>query len=234
VHALVDPGSHADRPVARREERLQESARLQRQINHDIRHEVATIALLASLLCGADDVGPRGRRMAEELLGEAQLLRQLLFAADRSLSGVESTVRSAGPVRLDIIAADVVIAGRLSTRAKIRIEAREAYARVDALAFWRAVRNLVGNAARAAGPAGEVRVAVRADGEWTVIQIDDDGPGFGRCEPGTSALGIGVARDIADAAGGTLEFGRGSLGGCCARLRLPAALPVPLTDGTSG
>jgi signal transduction histidine kinase len=62
---------------------------------------------------------------------------------------------------------------------------------------------------------------------WTVVQVDDDGPGFGAGAPGVSSLGLGIAQDLADAAGGDLEICRGALGGCCVRLRLPAAASQP-------
>src|SRR3954468_14644006 len=39
-------------------------------IRHDIRHELATIMLLASLLESAGDIGAESRRRARQLLGE--------------------------------------------------------------------------------------------------------------------------------------------------------------------
>ncbi|HEY2948608.1 MAG TPA: sensor histidine kinase [Micromonosporaceae bacterium] len=224
MHALGDLGTAIDPPRAHLcATSAAEAAHVQRQINHDINHEVATITLLASLLCAADDVGPRSRRRAEEILGETRLLQSLL-AADRGLA--DQVAGRAGltvPVPLDLIANDVIAAVRLSTTARISLDAGETYARVDSLTFWRALRNLVGNAVRAAGPDGSVWVRARTEGGWALVQIEDDGPGFGECPPGSSSLGLGIVRDLADAANGELEIRAGATGGCCAVLRLPAA-----------
>jgi signal transduction histidine kinase len=108
-----------------------------------------------------------------------------------------------------------------------RQRARQSWVRTDRLACWRALRNLVGNAVRSAGPAGRVRVGVVGDGRWTVAVVDDDGPGFGEASPGSQSLGLGIAHGFAAVWDGHLEIHRGNLGGCRARLRLRAAAPGP-------
>jgi signal transduction histidine kinase len=110
--------------------------------------------------------------------------------------------------------------------------------RVDADAFGLAVDNLVGNSARAAGPAGTVRVsAFRSDGH-VVVEVADDGPGFdpeflpkafNRFSRGDSSrasgsggagLGLSIVRAVAEAHGGTAEVFNGRKG-AVARLRFP-------------
>src|SRR6266566_1968667 len=49
-----------------------------RQVAHDIRHELATIMLLASTLMASKDLGNENRLRAEQLLIEARALSELL------------------------------------------------------------------------------------------------------------------------------------------------------------
>jgi signal transduction histidine kinase len=201
-------------------------ANVRRQISHDIRHELSTIMLLASMLSSAADIGPESRDRARHILGETRWLDRLHRAYDESLSADEEPgLPVPAPIRLDAFAAEVVETTRLSTFTRINFFAKEAWAHVDQLAFWRALRNLVGNAVRAAGSDGAVEVSVYHLAGWAVAQVDDDGPGFGAIPAGTASLGMGIVQDLAAAWGGELEIRRGVLGGCCVRLRLPAALP---------
>ncbi|HET8657801.1 MAG TPA: ATP-binding protein [Micromonosporaceae bacterium] len=217
------PGAHRARNGAR----AAGPTRLRRQINHDIHHELGTIALLASLLSSADDIGPDSRQRARQIVDETHWLSQLFRAFEDS----ESEQAPAGPAapvptRLDVIAAEVVAAVGLSTSTRVRVEASEAWARVDRLAFWRALRNLVDNAVRAAGPPGDVKVGVATVGSWAVAHVDDSGPGFGAVPAGRASLGLGIAGDLAKASGGELAIGSSVLGGCRVLIRLPAA-PLP-------
>jgi signal transduction histidine kinase len=207
---IVAPGRIADADPA---------ALRRRQLRHDIDHELATIMLLASLIDTADDVGPGSRQRARQLLGEARWLERLHKAY------AEPPTDRAEPVRLDLVAGEVVDAARLSTATAIDLDAEESWVRAERLACWRALRNLVGNAVRAAGPAGRVRVRVVGDGSWTAALVDDDGPGFGAALPGNQSLGLGIVRGFAAVLDGQLEIDRGELGGCRARLRLRAAAP---------
>ena len=215
--------------------------RLRRQqLNHDIRHELATIMLLASLLDSASDVGVESQLRARQLLGEARWLERLQRAYDEALSE-RDTPEPPEPalIRLDLFAAEVVAAMGLSTTTTIRFASVETWAYADRLAFWRALRNMVGNAVRAAGPDGLVDVRIRRIGDWAVAQVDDNGPGFGALPSGTEALGLGIVHDFAITWQGHLEISRSTLGGCRVRLRTRAAAPpapspaVPPSAGSS-
>ncbi|MER7005356.1 HAMP domain-containing sensor histidine kinase [Dactylosporangium sp. NPDC000555] len=196
-----------------------------RRLSHDIHHELGTIMLLASLLTTAPDVGEESRKRARQILGEARWLDQLQRAYEESTPERDGGHGPAHvrPVRLDLVAAEVVEAMRLSSTVDIRLTAAEAWANVDRLALWRALRNVLGNALRATGASGRVEVRVFAADGWSVAEIDDNGPGFGAIEPGLASLGLGIVQEVATAWAGQLEYRRGRLGGCCIRLRLPAA-----------
>lgn len=198
-----------------------EHVRTRRQINHDIHHELGTIKLLATLLTEADDVGPDGRRQARLILGETRWLEQLLRAYDDTSDRGPSLSDNGCAIEVDEVLFEVVDAMRTATLTPIHLTSERAYVRVNRLAFWRALRNLLDNAIRAAGPSGAVDVRVSADSGWIVIEIDDDGPGFGAGGSGRSSLGLNIVQDFVAHAGGQLEIRRGFLGGCCVSLRLP-------------
>src|SRR3954452_23077067 len=193
---------------------------LQRQeLSHDIRNELATIMLLASLLESASDMGPESRQRARQLIGETRWLEQLQRAYERAISEHDEPAHSAAePIRVDLFAAEVVRAARLSTSTTVGFVAEEAWAHADPLAFWRALRNVVSNAIRAAGPAGRINVTIKYETDWVVAQVDDDGPGFGALPAGSDSLGLGILQRLVAAWGGCLQIGRGALGGCGVRL----------------
>jgi signal transduction histidine kinase len=221
--APTGPDTHDTGPVTLR----------RKQLSHDIRHELATIMLLASMIDEADDVGADSRLRARQLAGEARWLDRLHSAFEEATAR-ESRGPAVEPVRVDLFAAEVVAAVRLSSPARVSLTAREAWARADRLMLWRALRNVVGNAARAAGAGGRVRVRVAQEGGWAVASVDDDGPGFGAAPPGLASLGLGIVRDSVASCGGDLRIRPGELGGCCVRLRIPATpLARPGGDGAA-
>jgi signal transduction histidine kinase len=206
-----------------------------RQIRHDIHHELGTIMVLASLLSRAPDVGAESRERAGRILDEAAWLDQLQRAYEDSEPDLDSAApgEPAEPVRVDLVAAEVVAAMRLSTSIKIKFKAHSVWARADRLAFWRAVRNLVDNAVRAAAGAGggvDIRVVAR-DG-WAVVLVDNDAPGLHEAAPGPSSLGLDIVRDMAAGWGGQLLIRLGENGGCSVRLSLPAVPPPDTATGS--
>lgn len=90
--------------------------------------------------------------------------------------------------------------------------------------------NVVENAARAAGPRGQVVVTVRHDGNWVRVIVEDDGVGFGRIPAGTG-LGLAVTRTNLRAVRGRLSIGMTwRLGGGCVAICLPLQADAPNSD----
>ncbi len=190
-----------------------------RQVRHDIRHELGTIIMLASAIAVSDDVGPASRERIEALLGETRWLDHLI----RQLDADDALPAPAGPerVRVDEMVGDIVTGLRVSSPLRVGYTARAAWAHVDPLALWRSVRNVLGNACRVARDRVEVRVHTAAG--RTVVQVDDDGPGFGAAPGGLASLGLGIVHDLMAEYEGHVEIGRCELGGARVRVMLPAA-----------
>ncbi len=207
-----------------------------RQIWHDIHHELATISLLAAVVGESTDVGPASQARATQIQREARWLEELLRAyADVSPDPPATTwAPPAERIRIDRLAGEVVAALRLTSMARVRFEAVEAWTYGNRLALWRALRNLMDNAFRAAGPNGTVRVRIAIEADWAITQIDDDGPGFGAGPAGLASLGLGIVQDIAAERGGSLEIRTSTLGGGCVRILLPAVPAPPPADRNGG
>ncbi|MEV6314691.1 HAMP domain-containing sensor histidine kinase [Streptomyces sp. NPDC051776] len=106
----------------------------------------------------------------------------------------------------------------------------------------RVLGNLVDNAQRHA--AGEVRVTLRSEDGWAVLEVTDDGAGVPPAEreriferfvrlddarsrdDGGAGLGLAIARDVVERHGGTLTVGDAPAGGAAFVLRLPASRPA--------
>lgn len=210
-----------------------------RRLRHDIRHELGTIIMLASAVAVAEDVGDGSRARVEQILGETRWLDHLLRRLDEEDGPDKGDCRPLpGPerIRVDDLTAEVVTGMRLATRQEVCFTGVEAWAHMDPVALWRAVRNVLDNACRVAQRRVNVRVEV--DRGWVVIQVDDDGPGFGavrethpggaadgRPRGGLASLGLGIVHDLISGHGGGLEIRTCEMGGARVRMRLPAAPP---------
>jgi len=91
---------------------------------------------------------------------------------------------------------------------------------VDPVLLRRALSNVLDNAARAAGPAGTVRVEVKQCDAAVMLAVEDDGPGFGEI-PSGAGLGLAaVARHVIEL-GGRIEYSGGACGGTRVSLWFP-------------
>lgn len=201
---------------ARREKR-------QAQLLHDVRGTVGAIMILgAAAELDADDRDVVCRRL-REIVGEARWLVALL---DSEWADDEPR-----PVDVDEAVRESVERVRLQTHATIDIESDgPALVSVQPVGLQRAVTNVVANAARAAGPTGHVVVRTHEGRDEVVVEVLDDGPGFGHV-PIEHGLGLGITREAMAAAGGAVEIGDAPDGGTCVCLRLPRRALAGQTRG---
>ena len=199
-----------------------------REICHDLRNPIATIAALAAAAISQLDApsdpqqGPTVRTRLEQIQQETrrmtQLVRQLLEDAS-------------APTLLDaaVVAGEVAASCRVTFSGTIQVMASAgSMVLVDEIGLRRSLSNLVENATRAAGPEGSVLVRVRRAKGFIHCEVSDSGPGFGKGPSGTQSLGLTIVDRLARSHGGRLEVLDSPLGGAMLRLSLPVATVAEL------
>ncbi|TDO34244.1 histidine kinase/DNA gyrase B/HSP90-like ATPase [Kribbella sp. VKM Ac-2527] len=214
--------THRDREDDPRAAESWDGLRLLRGICHDVGQELAVVQALARL--AALEVGsPERVRQRLETIGE-----HAAYVARMMSDSVEGFADIA-EFDLAELVTRMVADTRLRTQTRCEVVAGPLRVVADPILLRRAVVNLLDNAVRAAGPDGTVRARVLRDGGLAVVEIEDDGPGWGHVRPGVASLGLGVAHSCVAAHGGDLELGAGRLGGALVRLRLAVcAGPAPV------
>jgi signal transduction histidine kinase len=230
-------------------DRLESSARRQRQFVSDASHELRSpVAAIRTDLEVALHEGDRADwpAVARAVLGEEARLETLLgdllvLASDDETS---SPGPKAGPVDVADLVAEEAARGRRVPVAVDRPSGDRDGAFVVvgvASRLQRALANLVDNAARYA--ASTVRLSVSRHGDRVRVVVDDDGPGvpaidreriferFARLDDsrardrGGAGLGLAVVRSVATRHGGYVWADAGPLGGARFTIELPAADP---------
>jgi len=184
-----------------------------------MRQPLAVISAVITGLDGELALSESGRRRLDQLLEQTERLSHFVtscLSAPQQVAVdlqqvVDGVARSAG----------VTFEGTLRV-----VGGDQPVVRGDAALLDRALTNVLDNACRAAGADGLVRVSFWSAPDFAHVDIDDDGPGFGRSAQ-RSGLGLGlvIAQSVLEQHGGTLSFGPGVLGGARVRIRLPLVIP---------
>jgi signal transduction histidine kinase len=184
------------------------------ELCHDLRNPAAVIGLLAAAADLESDDRDAVRRRIRQIRAEARWLTLLL----------ESSIRGDAPRLLDCRALVEECVEHVPVQGTV-LEVSDApgvpMVEAPAIGLRRAVTNVVNNAVRAAGPDGHVLVRVfSADGS-VVVEVVDDGPGFGDI-PTENGLGLRITEDVLVSIGGHVAVSPSVSGGSCVRLSLPA------------
>lgn len=206
-----------------------------RGLLHDLGHELSTLSVLVEAVRGNPEL-PQDASFRMELL--AKEMARLLDIIRQGLQGSGDAPR--GPVDVREVAAELTRLAQLTYDADVvLLPGPAAAAVIHPLLLWRLLSNVVDNAARAAGAGGRVTVAVRGGGRpaggtgrspsraSTVIEVTDDGPGFGSAPGGQASLGLGVVTAVLAGCGGSLEVTPAPAGGTTVLMRLPVESVVP-------
>ena len=192
-----------------------------RQLAHDLRQPIAAIRALAAAAAAdpqaSENVLVRLRQIADEAGWMARAVDELL--ADPRAAAEPGPA----PVPISALVHDVVSCQQLTYRGQITADCQPGaprYVRAPATALRRALANVVANATRAAGADGHVRVTYRAGDGVELIEIADDGPGFGHV-PSAHGIGLQVTRQMLTECGGRLDIERRPPGQTLVRLTIP-------------
>jgi signal transduction histidine kinase len=190
------------------------------QLRHDLRQYVAAGLLLTQVPDG-ELLEPAVRLRLERLDQIFSRMRELTAA---SVSAAEQPP----PVWVDLVELvdECVSYARIAHGVPLAVDADgpiEAVA--DPVMLRRAVNNVLDNASRAAGASGHVRVRVDRRRSQAIVEISDDGDGFGRI-PSLSGQGMSIVDQALRACHGRLEISSGPGPGTTVRLLIPA-----LVDG---
>ena len=189
---------------------------LDARLRHDIRQSLAALRALAAIV---------EAEVAADA-GVAERLRLICNEVDWIAELVSSSGSTDGDQDFSVVDVGAVVASTCSSMSlgagcDLRVVQEPAVmALTDEIALRRSARNLVDNAVRAAGPGGTVEVAVRREGSRAVLEVSDDGPGFGRM-PTQQGLGLVTVRRFVSRVRGTLDIGRSRLGGARLTLSMP-------------
>ncbi len=216
-----------------RAERLATFGQLVGSIGHELRNPLGVIETSLYLLKSKAGDDERTHRHLDRISNQVTLandiITQLLdLIRDRPLQRAAIDV---GP-----LVADAISGVKHEPGVQVDVEGLEPGLLVaaDATQLRQVVVNLVDNAIYAANLAGRVAVTLRREGERVELTVDDSGAGVdptvrGRIfeplvttKPKGIGLGLALVRRIVERHEGTIDVGRGPLGGA----RFTVSLPV--------
>jgi two-component system, OmpR family, sensor histidine kinase MprB len=221
--------------------KLDESARVQRQLvadaSHELRTPVTSIRTNIEILERADELPPEERgRLVSDVVVQLEELSELINDLIE-LAREEEHVHAREEVRLDVLVVEAVERTQRHTPwARIELDLEPTVVTGVPSRLGRAVNNLLDNALKFAGSDQPIEVRLR-DGE---LEVRDHGPGIAaedlphifdrffrgarsRALPG-SGLGLAIVRQVAELHAGSVSIAPAPGGGTIVRMRVPVAV----------
>jgi two-component system nitrogen regulation sensor histidine kinase NtrY len=230
----------ADVGRALRDKEREAWQRLVRVLGHEINSSLAPIQSIADSLATLLATSPRPTDWETDIEAGLAVVSRRAGALSRFLTAYARLAKLPSPALADVEVRGLVErAAALEQRLPVQVVAGpEAVVRADADQIDQVLINLVRNAVEASlETQGAVRIAWEHDGSDIVIHVDDEGPGvsdtsnlfvpFFTTKEGGSGVGLVLARQIAEAHGGTVTLAnRDGARGARATLRMHVAEPA--------
>jgi signal transduction histidine kinase len=201
----------------------EERRRIARDMHDIVAHSLAVIVRQAEGGSAIASASPE--RAARALSVIADTAREALT----DMRGTLRLLREAAPHETggpSLAAVPALVERVRQTGVDVRLVQRgpaDAVAAGAATASYRLVQEALTNAVKHAGPRATVTVTIATAPDGTVVAVDDDGGGHGRCRQAVPGAGVGLRgiRERVHAAGGSFEAGP-SGGGFRVRARFRA------------
>jgi nitrogen fixation/metabolism regulation signal transduction histidine kinase len=225
-----------DLSQALRDEERRAWRRLIRVIWHELNNSLAPIKSVIETSRDALAAGSPDKAEREELAHNLALVAERAESLRRFLSRYSELARMPEPTIADCNAAAILRqVAAVQPAGRVQFSAADGMPlRADADQIQQALINLVRNAVEATPPGGApVELRALRGKDSVVFEVEDSGPGvanpdnlfvpFFTTKPGGSGIGLVLARQVAEAHGGTLSLrNREGTTGCLARLVIPA------------
>jgi two-component system sensor histidine kinase PrrB len=231
------------RAAAEREAALGAARRFASDVGHELRTPLQSVRSNIEI-ARHDSIDQAQLEVAlAAAASESERLHRLVDGLQSLARGEAGLQSSVGEVDLgDIVDGAVFVARVRHSELQIEVDAPAAGPTVvgDEDGLWRAVENLIENAARHGRPAGHIRITVEPRGSGAAITIEDDGPGIpvdlrevvtSRFVRGTSTtvpgsgLGLAIVQAEAKRHHGSLVLGDSPLGGLRAVVTVGQGVP---------
>ena len=184
------------------------------ELRHDARATIATILTLVAVGQQEVEDHDRVRRRFDQVADQARALAGMIAEPTGPTALVEFT-----DVRAETTAVVNAVAAGYTGELGLTCDTG-AWVNFSPGSLRRVLTNILRNALRAAGEDGSVCVSV-ARTDWSVvIEVEDDGPGFGHL-PVIHGLGLRSSSRLVGDAGGRIEALPGGRGGALVRVTLP-------------
>lgn len=162
-----------------------------RALFHDLGNHLATFSCILEALDGESEVSPSSRQHVPMMRTQtARMLDLLRDAVDQNQNSECVSIRA-------LLNEIVSMANARRQAVVVLHDGDERWLHTYPAALWRAVANVVDNAARAAGPTGRVEISIHDQPPNLMIEVVDNGPGFGKIPSGVASLGLEIAVSLA-------------------------------------
>ena len=176
-----------------------------RGLLHDLEHGMATLSSLVQVISGDANLSVGSRIQLELMDNELSRVTDFLTDwADKWAGGAADD--GTGTVGLRALATEVAQLAEVEHGANVvLLPGPDIGLTARSGLIWRILANVVDNAARAAGPHGTVQISIEQT-DMVVVEVRDDGPGFGGAPGRAGSLGLTVIASLLRSVGGHFEL----------------------------